>query len=318
MAATTAPAARPCSTARRTSPLSRRSRRPLRSPLTCRAETDNPAALPPEELEAKMKEAMDANPQLKQQMEAMEEAMEQNPALRQQMAQMAELMKRDPAKFQQVVMAQQQQQKEMQEILASDEFKQKVEELKGDADLVPLFKAVEEQGQAGLQQFWDDEAVLRKFGRMMIEVREMRAANGTASAAGAAPAGPAEVNNLFDAAKEGDVEALEDFVAIGKDLNDQDSEGRTPLHYAVAYDKAISVDALIEAGATIDSRDNKQNTPLHYACGYGRVDIAEALLDAGADPAAVQEEFQTPKMLAEKDERNPIAKNSKLIERLAG
>ena len=33
----------------------------------------------------------------------------------------------------------------------------------------------------------------------------------------------------------GDTEAIEDFLAIGKDVNDADDQGRTALHYAVAY-----------------------------------------------------------------------------------
>jgi ankyrin repeat protein len=37
------------------------------------------------------------------------------------------------------------------------------------------------------------------------------------------------VNDLLDAAKYGDMEAVEDFLAIGKDVNMKDDVGRTPL-----------------------------------------------------------------------------------------
>lgn len=54
------------------------------------------------------------------------------------------------------------------------------------------------------------------------------AAEAAAGGGGAAPPAP-EVNDLLDAAKYGDLEAVEDFIAIGKDVNMKDDVGRTPL-----------------------------------------------------------------------------------------
>ncbi len=34
----------------------------------------------------------------------------------------------------------------------------------------------------------------------------------------------------------GDVEGVEDFIAIGKGVNEADKDLRTPLHYSIAYD----------------------------------------------------------------------------------
>ena len=58
--------------------------------------------------------------------------------------------------------------------------------------------------------------------------RAQAAAEAAAGSGGAAPPAP-EVNDLLDAAKYGDMEAVEDFIAIGKDVNMKDDVGRTPL-----------------------------------------------------------------------------------------
>ena len=91
----------------------------------------------------------------------------------------------------------------------------------------------------------------------------------------------------------GDLEAAEDFIAIGKDVNAADPDGRTPLHYAVAYNQHDVLKVLIDASANLEAEDNKQNTPLHYACGYGRGLCVESLIDAGANTGATNSTGKT-------------------------
>ena len=52
----------------------------------------------------------------------------------------------------------------------------------------------------------------------------------------------------------GDLEAVEDFIAVGKDVSESDEEGRTPLHYAVAYNHAEIVDELVSSGANLEAQ----------------------------------------------------------------
>ena len=47
---------------------------------------------------------------------------------------------------------------------------------------------------------------------------------------------------------------MEDFIAIGKDVNESDEEQRTPLHYAIAYNHAEIVDELIANGASLEAQ----------------------------------------------------------------
>ena len=91
----------------------------------------------------------------------------------------------------------------------------------------------------------------------------------------------------------GDLEAIEDFIAIGRDINEGDPDGRTALHYAVVYDKQDVVKALIEAGVDLEKSEDLQNTPLHYACGYGRGMCVEILIDAGANTHATNNSGKT-------------------------
>ncbi len=55
-------------------------------------------------------------------------------------------------------------------------------------------------------------------------------------------------------------------MAIGKgDL--KDGQGRSALHYAVAYDRSEAVQALLQNGFDVDAAEAEGNTSLHYAAG---------------------------------------------------
>lgn len=94
-----------------------------------------------------------------------------------------------------------------------------------------MFEDIQKGGMPALMKYMNDPEWLAKVGNKMGDVAEMMAAGGgaagaAAAAAGAPAAAPAAiptVNNLFDAAKAGDLEAVEDFVAIGRDPSERDA-----------------------------------------------------------------------------------------------
>ena len=190
--------------------------------------------------------------------------------------------------------------------------------LQNDPDLKPMFEEIEKGGMPALMKFMNDPEWLARVGSKMGDVAEMLAAGGGAGGgmgAGAAAAGaraaapPAQiptVNNLFDAAKAGDLEAVEDFVAIGRDVNEVDEGLRTPLHFAVAYGHADIARELLTSGANLEAKERQGNTPLHYACGYGRAELVNLLVGAGADASSENGEGKTPLELVTGEPRNPL------------
>ena len=52
----------------------------------------------------------------------------------------------------------------------------------------------------------------------------------------------------------GDLEAVEDFLAVGKDVNESGQDGRTALHYAVAYNHADIAAELMSNGASLEAQ----------------------------------------------------------------
>lgn len=96
-------------------------------------------------------------------------------------------------------------------------------------------------------------------------------------------------------------------IESGADKDEEDSEGRTALHFACGYGEVnINLNlnfnlggyyfilfyiflfqvkcaqVLLEAGAKVDALDKNKNTALHYAAGYGRKECVALLLDNGA------------------------------------
>jgi len=203
---------------------------------------------------------------------------------------------------------------EMQAVMSNAKVQERMAALRADPDLAPMFEDIQKNGMAALMRYMNDPAWLAKVGSRMGDVTELLAqgggGGGGATPPGAIPARPpveaTSINSLFDAAKAGDLEAVEDFLAVGKDPGGADAQGRTPLHAAAAYDRLEAGAELIKAGAPLDAADSEGNTPLHYAAGYGRPRLVELLVRSGANGGLENAKGQTPVELVSGEPRNPI------------
>ena len=91
---------------------------------------------------------------------------------------------------------------------------------------------------------------------------------------------------LIDAAKAGDLEAVDDLLHRGAEVDAKSSKGKTALHYAAANGKLDVVNLLITSGADLNARDRDWHTPLMLAAIYGCNHTVQSLLINGADPNA--------------------------------
>jgi len=100
--------------------------------------------------------------------------------------------------------------------------------------------------------------------------------------------------HLRTAALKGDLAALSRWLDNGADPNLEDSDGYTPLIFAVTNNHAGCVERLIEAGARPNCRTNTSSTPLNSAASIGNAAIIRMLLAAGAqvNPVPGDEEIR--------------------------
>lgn len=97
-------------------------------------------------------------------------------------------------------------------------------------------------------------------------------------------AGAIEVEDLFAAAKEGDLQKLAFLLEQGLDVNARDGSGGTPLMWAALHGHLDAVRYLLQKGALVNERDNCGWTALMSAVTRDHLEIAELLLAHGADP----------------------------------
>jgi len=252
-----------------------------------------------------------ANPQMQ---EAMKKAM-QDPKMAAQLEQIKEAMK-DPAAMKQM----QQEMQQMQALMQNKNAIARIQELRNDPEMEPFWKDVQAGGMPAMMKYYNDPEFLEMIGRKLGDVIPSGAAGGAGGGGGAAaaPAAPpmAEVTDLLSAARVGDDEAVEDFLAVGKDVGMKDAQSRTPLHFAAGYNHKSIAKMLIEAGAPLEAQDSMGNTPLLYASGYGRAELVELLIAAGASKEAANTNGKTAYALATADPRNPLSQNEKILEML--
>ena len=106
---------------------------------------------------------------------------------------------------------------------------------------------------------------------------------------GTAFAGP-----IHDAARKGDIEAVKQHLAAGRNVNAKDDKGRTPLHRAAREGHKEVAELLIANGAYVNAKDKEGKTPLYHAARWGHKNTTALLIAAGADVNAKDDKGRTP------------------------
>lgn len=91
-----------------------------------------------------------------------------------------------------------------------------------------------------------------------------------------------EAQDIFDAARKGDIERMRSLAAISPDtLNAKNEHGFTPLVLAAYRNQPDAVEFLIKSGIDV-TVDTPEGSALMGACFTGNMEIAEQLIKAGA------------------------------------
>ena len=83
---------------------------------------------------------------------------------------------------------------------------------------------------------------------------------------------------LIEAAKAGDIPAIEQLLTAGADVNVRDEHGWTALHWSAGKGNVAMVKLLLERGANVASKGRDNRTALLVARAARRFEIVELLL----------------------------------------
>ncbi len=115
-------------------------------------------------------------------------------------------------------------------------------------------------------------------------------------------------DTLIDAAKANDSAGALALIKDKADVNAAESDGTTPLHYAVFHDDVALVDSLLKAGAKASVANKYGSTPLLEAAVRGDPVVIEKLVKAGADVNAGNGDGQTALLILSRTSNVEAAK----------
>jgi ankyrin repeat protein len=105
------------------------------------------------------------------------------------------------------------------------------------------------------------------------------------------------LQDLREAIELGDERSVADIIDNSSvDIDVQDSQGKTALHYAAEHGNLIIIKLLLSKEASLDVRSNDRGTVLHVAAAKSDEKVIEALFERGANLHA-----------EDVDERKPLA-----------
>ncbi|MBE7383923.1 MAG: ankyrin repeat domain-containing protein [Leptolyngbya sp. SIO1E4] len=90
-------------------------------------------------------------------------------------------------------------------------------------------------------------------------------------------------NNIYQAARHGNLQAIRQFLEQYEDVNQQNSLGNTPLFYSIHTSQEAAALLLIEMGADVNVQNNRGDSPLHEAVFYDHENMTRLLIEQGAN-----------------------------------
>ncbi|MCB9229070.1 MAG: ankyrin repeat domain-containing protein [Deltaproteobacteria bacterium] len=99
---------------------------------------------------------------------------------------------------------------------------------------------------------------------------------------------------LHIAAANGNLAAIEVLVAAGAEINQADKDDRSPLHMATANENLMAMKILSMAGAEVNQADKDGRTSLHWAAAIGDLDAVKVLVAAGAELNQTDKDGRSP------------------------
>lgn len=108
----------------------------------------------------------------------------------------------------------------------------------------------------------------------------------------------AAYRGLHAAAQRGDVDAIEQLIAEGADLNARDRAGRTPIHVAAFASQDEALRALARAGADLDAFEHQAYDIVTIAAVANDLELLDLALRLGASPANVTSPYDGTALIA--------------------
>lgn len=175
---------------------------------------------------------------------------------------------------------------------------ERVKALEHDPELESMFEDIKKNGMEAAMKYYQDEELMMKISQKM---------GGLPSALQPVLQKIEETPlTLHEAAKNGDLKAVEEFLQKKKPLDSQDHKGITSLGYAIGANRIAVVKKLLDNRANPYAVDSNGNSGLHYAAGYGRKELLEYLLKVGGNVNQPNAQGQTPISVATQNRQEAV------------
>jgi hypothetical protein len=108
--------------------------------------------------------------------------------------------------------------------------------------------------------------------------------------------------------REPNLNLVSDLIVLGANLDWQNNDGWTALHWCAYFNHPEIAKMLLDAGADVNIQDEDGYTALHVSAFNNRIEITQVLIDAGADKTIYNNDGELPYELADTQELKELLK----------